>query len=636
MLKVYSRINWDNYPNTNTPLGAVNLNYMDYAIDEIDNRVISLYGYESRVSQSEANAKTSENNAKTSEINAKQSELNAKESEELAKQYMENAFSTTPEGYEQLVIDVGSLEIQTSTDTTIEGTVAGGLKFNSVAGASVQDGTPTPDAPIDIENAVVSEIKSFGKNLVDFSNLSNATTNVTNCAYDKATNKLSFDYSGRYPSVRWSLSKFKGKTVKFIDGGRSNSNSSANSTIQILATLSDGTTKYSSRTALEGDGWTIPSSCKSVHLEIYGNNQSTSQSGTFTVTEPMLYLASENNSFEPYKETSITLSEPITLNGINDVKDQIVKQNGVWGVLRRHSEVTFDGKEYWYAQQGKEYYRVGTDALKETINYAGNSASTIANILCDSYVAITPNDTWLNNSGISVDEYGALFIYDENFNTSDVSLWTSHLSEHPITALYELAKPIFEELPITDQIALNSLETFDGVTNIVFDSTIEPSIEVEYGTSKNSANTLKALNGSEHNLKKNAVVNNLATTQEGFVLDARQGKALQDQLDSNIIFSLDEVSAIKIGRRITIEFNGISTSDFYDLWSSLYAQYPPISDGRRILFIQYSGKMYLGQLWFLATGSCAISIMTTYGTLPSASVNSSNYLIYGEMSYNLI
>lgn len=42
MQKVYSRINWENYPSENTPLNESNLNRMDYAVDEIDDRVIAL------------------------------------------------------------------------------------------------------------------------------------------------------------------------------------------------------------------------------------------------------------------------------------------------------------------------------------------------------------------------------------------------------------------------------------------------------------------------------------------------------------------------------------------------------------------------------------------------------------------
>lgn len=96
MQKAYSRINWHNEPSTETALGANNLNKVDKALDTIDDRVLSLYGYESRAAESEKNAKESEINAKTSETNAKQSEL-------LAKEYADSAFIATPEGYREVL-----------------------------------------------------------------------------------------------------------------------------------------------------------------------------------------------------------------------------------------------------------------------------------------------------------------------------------------------------------------------------------------------------------------------------------------------------------------------------------------------------------------------------------------------------
>lgn len=41
MNKAYERINWENYPSENTALDEINLNKMDKAIDEVDNRVVA-------------------------------------------------------------------------------------------------------------------------------------------------------------------------------------------------------------------------------------------------------------------------------------------------------------------------------------------------------------------------------------------------------------------------------------------------------------------------------------------------------------------------------------------------------------------------------------------------------------------
>lgn len=40
--KCYNRINWQNYPSEGTPINESNLNKMDYAVDELDKRIISL------------------------------------------------------------------------------------------------------------------------------------------------------------------------------------------------------------------------------------------------------------------------------------------------------------------------------------------------------------------------------------------------------------------------------------------------------------------------------------------------------------------------------------------------------------------------------------------------------------------
>lgn len=42
MDKLYERINWENEPSVSSPINATNLNKIDYAVDELDNRVISL------------------------------------------------------------------------------------------------------------------------------------------------------------------------------------------------------------------------------------------------------------------------------------------------------------------------------------------------------------------------------------------------------------------------------------------------------------------------------------------------------------------------------------------------------------------------------------------------------------------
>ena len=76
MNKIYTRINWQNEPSLFTPINETNLNAMDYAINEIDSRVVSLDTDKS--SKAELNtAKTELNNEleRLDTVKAEQSDL---------------------------------------------------------------------------------------------------------------------------------------------------------------------------------------------------------------------------------------------------------------------------------------------------------------------------------------------------------------------------------------------------------------------------------------------------------------------------------------------------------------------------------------------------------------------------------
>lgn len=65
MQKAYSRVNWENYPSEQTALNESNLNRMDYAIDEIDNRVITLDTVKANISDVSAVLKSWDINEQT-------------------------------------------------------------------------------------------------------------------------------------------------------------------------------------------------------------------------------------------------------------------------------------------------------------------------------------------------------------------------------------------------------------------------------------------------------------------------------------------------------------------------------------------------------------------------------------------
>lgn len=63
MQKVYERIYWENEPSTSTPLSEANLNRIDYALDQVDTRVVELAGYEERAEEAVQQAEAAEEGA---------------------------------------------------------------------------------------------------------------------------------------------------------------------------------------------------------------------------------------------------------------------------------------------------------------------------------------------------------------------------------------------------------------------------------------------------------------------------------------------------------------------------------------------------------------------------------------------
>jgi hypothetical protein len=297
MQKAYSRINWKNEPSLDTPLGANNLNKMDGALDVIDNRVLSLSGYEGRVQASEKNAKTSETNAKTSETNAKQSEL-------LAKEYAEHAFIGTPEGYEQIVDTVQKMDIKESADTTLLDSKAGGYKLLSMSGNSVQKTTT-------------------GKNLLDNEAKTTTSYGVTFTVNEDGSVKANGTSSGTaYITLVTKMPLKKGAKYIFSGCPSGGSNTKYSSAITIYGTSTKNI--YDRGSSVE---YTCDEDNVTYTYQIVVFNGTTVNNLTFY---PMLRLATETDAtYEPYVG-GIPSPNPDFPQSIHNVGDCVEMMQGAY------------------------------------------------------------------------------------------------------------------------------------------------------------------------------------------------------------------------------------------------------------------------------------------------------------------
>ena len=327
---------------------------------------------------------------------------------------------------------------------------------------------------------------------------------------------------------------------------------------------------------------------------------------------PMIRLASvEDATYEPYKESIATILLDAPLRGIGDAKDEIVKQNGVWGVLRRFAEETFDGS-------ADERARFSPSLIGDGVSYRWvistpnakifTDGYKTANILSSRYAPIPSNSIWAGMQGISVAASSHnLLIFSDELNDDDNATVFDSFSDNPLTVVYETETSTFEALDTDSQIALNSLETFNGATHISFDSYVKPTSEVEYGESLAGTYAIKGMLMAEVNAMKGE--------------------------DLEVIYESDTITVQKVGKMVTIELFGANNYDFFNVWrDTVVPLYPPTKDIYRMVIIHNSDSAMAGRVWLVPNGMMSVSKLDAI----NSSMNPTETSLDGEISYNTI
>lgn len=485
--------------------------------------------YISSASSSANSASADAVKAKASADAAKASEQNAKKSEEKAKTYADNASAVTGvqiatkeiaglvKGGDNLIDEDGTLTLtKSTTERTLTNSYAGGIKINEICGASEQySGTitdeegneiavPSPDYPQEIKSVEVSEVKVVGAQLLKypFAESTKTMNGVEFTDNGDGSITISGTVEQNVNSEFTLMADWKTTPGVYAKNAPKKANYMINRFIRETGKY-DSVVVNARVTTFNTTSWDFDKYIYRPYLQV--NTTMGKVNETFY---PMINKGDVPLPWEPYQESIIKLSEPITLNGIGDTKDRIVRKDGVWGVERKFGNIVFDGSddEKWF----KDIHRLVTEM------YVSKVKSRTLNVLCNMFSVATASETYTKTKeGISIDSVGRIYIYDVAYLDSsleaNINAWKAHLVEKQMTVLYELAEEVFEPLPEADQIALNSLVSFNTVTHISTDSGIEPIIEVEYGTSKVGAYTLDAWNTAKRNEIKNAQIEALIT-----------------------------------------------------------------------------------------------------------------------------
>lgn len=328
-------------------------------------------------------------------------------------------------------------------------------------GNTEQNGTPTPDAPIEIKSVVLSKIRSCGKNL-----LKTTARTITNNGITFTINEDGTIITKGTSTARTTLLLFK-EVLKagsyVLSQGRITRGDSVS--IHALYNKEDGSAVYVDLFN-DSDGFAKFTLTQDTEVSIKADVRNAGMTISNVTLYPMLEVGTVPSEYEPYTESIVTLSEPITLNGIGGVQDYIDAKRGV--LVQKYKERIFNGSENGWAASGSVVGRflfTSSGCAKDSV-YAKSTQ-----FIASKYSATLKKNTFFLSSGDSLG-------FDTGFST--LTEWKAHLASKPMTVVYELLEPIETSLPDADVEALKNIRTFKGITHVFTDSEVKPDMEVEY------------------------------------------------------------------------------------------------------------------------------------------------------------
>ena len=337
------------------------------------------------------------------------------------------------------------------------------------------------------------EILSRNKNLFDINRLTNSSSNITYFKKDKATGRVEITYKDNcaYPYVSYTLTDeevnfIKGKKI-LIKENLVQCGSNINPLIQFYTTNEDKKALWLT------DGAIVPTNTKTMKLQVHGHNNPSNENivaGTTIYENIYIGVEEMGDTYIPHKQNKkeILLNEP--LRGLpNGVKDKYVIIDGKWYIERNCGKVTFNGSEGWYFKtiepSGKHSYTIDNSMINGTNDYKHQG-------ICDKLPFIYWNNSpWDSNYNCISTINKKVVIYTDFVTVSEFNSW---LQNNPITVIYQLQTPTYE------QIDYNPFEVYTDTTHISNNSTIPCNMVI-----KNSGYNTISL---KENTKYTAYVNN--------------------------------------------------------------------------------------------------------------------------------
>ncbi len=311
------------------------------------------------------------------------------------------------------------------------------------------------------------QVKDVGKNLFDWTGVSN--TNIATFENGVATltwttgfdcfllNKSKQILSGLNATKTYTISfKHKGNAIYLKDYQTTGN--------QVITDVDNDYKLYSfDITGVE-----------SIRLDVLRKDTT----GTAYIKELMITITGDT-TFEPYQENTLNIdlqgNELCSLP--NNVKDELVIENGKAKIIKRIGKVVLDGTESWSIGNGgittTSIYKYFANNDDKTMNIAKNSSLLMCNYF-------EQKNIW-SNDYIGIQYEGSTTIKSIRIRTNITSIndFKTWLSTHNTVVYYELSTPI--EIDLGE---VETLSTFKGVNNVSLVANMQTNMNLQYYKSK--------------------------------------------------------------------------------------------------------------------------------------------------------
>lgn len=353
----------------------------------------------------------------------------------------------------------GTYQTYNGTQINVIDSVNARMKNWILGGNSNQNGTPTPDAPIDIQTVTGNQkINIFGKNYFDKTNpnVKNIYIDSTNYKIGNLANARSI-YVPCRPNTNYTVSKIA--TPRFIVGL---TDVIPENNVTCLGIIRDD-----SATSL-----TITGNANAKYLVVFLTNAYDSNTWQNILDSIQIEEGNSATSYEQYSGTTFPISlGNIELNKIGNYQDKIYKSNDKWYLEKNTDKIILDGvnNQAILYNHYDNFERLG-------FNFSNIKLSGFYEVQNKNYIVCNMLENNGSDNKPSVNTILSWNTENRSFGFFEEGLFNSlataneWLSSNNLIAYYVYNTPVITE--ITDDNLINQLEelakarSFENQTNI--------------------------------------------------------------------------------------------------------------------------------------------------------------------------